>query len=480
MQHVLFYFAILPLYDIIRYDNITHFMKVVIYMNNIQKSMFDDEIKNSEPLADRMRPQSLDEFVGQDHILGNGKLLRRLIKEDSITSMILWGPPGVGKTTLAMIIANMTHSNFCSLSAVLSGIKEIKEIMKKAEDERRYGNRTVLFIDEIHRFNKAQQDAFLPHIEKGNIVLIGATTENPSFEVNSALLSRSKVFMMKALEPDDIITLLKRAIDDKDRGLGKFNVIINDEELKTIALFANGDARSALNTLEVAVLGTPENKDGKRIITKAVLEDAMQKKYLLYDKNGEEHYNIISALHKSLRNSDCDASLYWLARMLEAGEDPLYVARRMIRFASEDIGLADPRALEMAVAGYNAVHYIGMPECSVNLAQVAIYIALAPKSNSVYVAYNKAKEDAQNTIAEPVPMNLRNAPTRLMKNEGYGKGYMYAHDYADHITAMQCLPNNLKDHKYYIPTDLGLEKNFKQRLELINKLKIENKPNKDI
>ncbi|MDI3528685.1 MAG: putative ATPase [Thermoanaerobacter sp.] len=435
-----------------------------------QASIFDNEVKKNKPLADRMRPKTLDEFVGQEHLLGKGKLLRELIEKDNIASMILWGPPGVGKTTLAMIIANMTNSKFVTFSAVLSGIKEIKEIMAKAELDAMYGTRTVVFIDEIHRFNKAQQDAFLPHVEKGNIILIGATTENPSFEVNSALLSRSKVFVMKPLTEEDLLILLKRALKDEQNGFGMYKIGITDEQLKKIALFANGDARVALNTLEIAVMGA-KVIEGERIVTDDILADAMQKKTLLYDKQGEEHYNLISAFHKSLRNSDWDAAVYWLARMLEAGEDPLYVARRMIRFASEDIGLADPQALEMAVAAYNACHYIGMPECSVNLAQVAIYLALAPKSNAVYVAYNKAKKDAEKTIAESVPMHLRNAPTKLMKELGYGKGYKYAHDFEEKVTDMQCLPDNLKDRKYYVPTDSGFEKDIQERLEQINNLK---------
>jgi putative ATPase len=435
-----------------------------------QVSIFDNEVRKNKPLADRMRPKTLDEFVGQEHLLGKGKLLRELIEKDNITSMILWGPPGVGKTTLAMIIANMTNSKFVTFSAVLSGIKEIKEIMAKAELDAMYGTRTVVFIDEIHRFNKAQQDAFLPHVEKGNIILIGATTENPSFEVNSALLSRSKVFVMKPLTEEDLLILLKRALKDEQNGFGMYKIGITDEQLKKIALFANGDARVALNTLEIAVMGA-KVIEGERIVTDDILADAMQKKTLLYDKQGEEHYNLISAFHKSLRNSDWDAAVYWLARMLEAGEDPLYVARRMIRFASEDIGLADPQALEMAVAAYNACHYIGMPECSVNLAQVAIYLALAPKSNAVYVAYNKAKKDAEKTIAESVPMHLRNAPTKLMKELGYGKGYKYAHDFEEKVTDMQCLPDNLKDRKYYVPTDSGFEKDIQKRLEQISNLK---------
>ncbi|KUJ90456.1 MAG: recombination factor protein RarA [Thermoanaerobacter thermocopriae] len=435
-----------------------------------QVSIFDNEVRKNKPLADRMRPKTLDEFVGQEHLLGKGKLLRELIEKDNITSMILWGPPGVGKTTLAMIIANMTNSKFVTFSAVLSGIKEIKEIMAKAELDAMYGTRTVVFIDEIHRFNKAQQDAFLPHVEKGNIILIGATTENPSFEVNSALLSRSKVFVMKPLTEEDLLILLKRALKDEQNGFGMYKIGITDEQLKKIALFANGDARVALNTLEIAVMGA-KVIEGERIVTDDILADAMQKKTLLYDKQGEEHYNLISAFHKSLRNSDWDAAVYWLARMLEAGEDPLYVARRMIRFASEDIGLADPQALEMAVAAYNACHYIGIPECSVNLAQVAIYLALAPKSNAVYMAYNKAKKDAEKTIAESVPMHLRNAPTKLMKELGYGKGYKYAHDFEEKVTDMQCLPDNLKDRKYYVPTDSGFEKDIQKRLEQISNLK---------
>lgn len=435
-----------------------------------QASIFDNEVRKNKPLADRMRPKTLDEFVGQEHLLGKGKLLRELIEKDNITSMILWGPPGVGKTTLAMIIANMTNSKFVTFSAVLSGIKEIKEIMAKAELDAMYGTRTVVFIDEIHRFNKAQQDAFLPHVEKGNIILIGATTENPSFEVNSALLSRSKVFVMKPLTEEDLLVLLKRALRDKERGLGMYDIEISGDQLKKIALFANGDARVALNTLEIAVMGA-KVIEGERIVTDDILADAMQKKTLLYDKQGEEHYNLISAFHKSLRNSDWDAAVYWLARMLEAGEDPLYIARRMIRFASEDIGLADPQALEMAVAAYNACHYIGIPECSVNLAQVAIYLALAPKSNAVYMAYNKAKKDAEETIAESVPIHLRNAPTKLMKELGYGKGYKYAHDFEEKVTDMQCLPDNLKDRKYYVPTDSGFEKDIQKRLEQISNLK---------
>ncbi|TYP56190.1 replication-associated recombination protein A [Thermosediminibacter litoriperuensis] len=436
-----------------------------------QSSLFDGEIRKSAPLADRMRPRNLDEFVGQDHLLGRGKILRKLIESDQITSMILWGPPGVGKTTLAMIIAEMTRARFVTFSAVLSGIKEVKEVMKEAQERRRYGQRTLVFIDEIHRFNKSQQDAFLPYVEKGDIILIGATTENPSFELNSALLSRSKVFVMNSLSPDDLMVLLKRALRDEERGLGRFKVQAEDEQLHKIAVFADGDARIALNTLEIAVLSSVPDESGQIRITDEVLREAFQRKTLLYDKGGEEHYNLISAFHKSLRNSDSDAAMYWLARMLEAGEDPLYVARRMIRFASEDVGLADPGALEQAVAAYQAAHFIGMPECSVNLAQAAVYLALAPKSNSLYTGYARAKKDALETLAQGVPFHLRNAPTRLMEELGYGRGYKYAHDFEDKIADMECLPDNLKGRQYYIPTNQGLEKSFKERKEFLEKLK---------
>lgn len=432
----------------------------------MQTSFFEN--KYSTPLADRVRPRNLEEYVGQEHILGKGKVLRQLIESDHIPSMILWGPPGVGKTTLAMIIAAMTNSNFINFSAVTSGIKEIKEVMAKAEQNKMFGTDTVLFVDEIHRFNKAQQDAFLPHVEKGNIILIGATTENPSFEVNSALLSRCRVFVLKALDSDDILKLLKNALAD-NRGLGDEKVSIAEELLSSIAIFSNGDARTALNVLEMAVT-SGKRENGSVIVTKQILEGCMQKKSLLYDKNGEEHYNLISALHKSMRNSDCDAAIYWLARMLEAGEDPLYVARRVVRFASEDVGLADPRALGMAVAAFDAVKDIGMPECSVNLAQAVVYLCVAPKSNAVYMAYKKAKIDAQNTIAEGVPLHLRNAPTKLMENLGYKKGYQYAHDLEDKVANMQCLPDNLKDREYYFPTNQGVEKNIGERLKGLKKL----------
>lgn len=436
-------------------------------MEFMQGSLFEN--MNKAPLADRVRPRTLDEYIGQDHILGKGKVLRQLIEADNITSMILWGPPGVGKTTLAMIIANRTNADFITFSAVTSGIKEIKEIMSKAEQGRMLGTRTVIFVDEIHRFNKAQQDAFLPHVEKGNIILIGATTENPSFEVNSALLSRSRVFVLNSLQKEDIIKLLKNVLKD-ERGYGNRNIDISEELLSLISLYSNGDARTALNVLEMAVM-SGELKGRSTVISKEIVEGCIQKKALLYDKNGEEHYNLISALHKSMRNSDPDAAVYWLARMLEAGEEPLYIARRLIRFASEDIGLSDPKALELTIAVYNAVHYLGMPECNVNLTQAVVYLSVAPKSNALFKAYEKAKTDAQSTIAEGVPLHLRNAPTKLMAELGYGKGYRYAHDLEDKVVNMQCLPENLKDRQYYNPTDQGLEKNIKERLELIKKLK---------
>ncbi len=440
-------------------------------MEFMQGSLFEN--MNKAPLADRVRPRTLDEYIGQDHILGKGKVLRQLIEADNITSMILWGPPGVGKTTLAMIIANRTNADFITFSAVTSGIKEIKEIMSKAEQGRMLGTRTVIFVDEIHRFNKAQQDAFLPHVEKGNIILIGATTENPSFEVNSALLSRSRVFVLNSLQKEDIIKLLKNVLKD-ERGYGNRNIDISEELLSLIALYSNGDARTALNVLEMAVM-SGELKGRSTVISKEIVEGCIQKKALLYDKNGEEHYNLISALHKSMRNSDPDAAVYWLARMLEAGEEPLYIARRLIRFASEDIGLSDPKALELTIAVYNAVHYLGMPECNVNLTQAVVYLSVAPKSNALFKAYEKAKTDAQSTIAEGVPLHLRNAPTKLMAELGYGKGYRYAHDLEDKVVNMQCLPENLKARQYYNPTDQGLEKNIKERLELIKKLKSKGK-----
>lgn len=428
-----------------------------------QETLFESPA--SQPLAARLRPQNLDEYCGQKHLLGEGKILRRLIESDSVSSMIFWGPPGVGKTTLARIIANKTKANFIDFSAVTSGIKEIKAVMEQAEKGRRFGEKTILFVDEIHRFNKAQQDAFLPFVEKGSIILIGATTENPSFEVNGALLSRCKVFVLHELTVSDLCELLKRAIKD-DRGFGNLEVEISDELIEVIANFANGDARSALSTLEMAVLNGVQ--DGAKItVTSETIEQCTSKKSLLYDKKGEEHYNIISALHKSMRNSDADAAVYWLARMLEAGEDPIYVARRVTRFASEDIGLADPRALEIAVAAFEACRLIGMPECSVHLTEAVVYMSLAPKSNALYSAYEAAKRDAVTMLAEPVPLVIRNAPTKLMKELDYGKGYQYAHDTEDKLTNMQCLPDSLVGREYYRPTEEGVEGRFKARLQEI-------------
>ena len=432
-----------------------------------QHTFFDSE--TSQPLAARLRPTSLDEFFRQKHLLGAGKILRRIIEGDNVGSMILWGPPGVGKTTLARIIARKTKSEFIDFSAVTSGIKEIKQVMEQAESNRRFGQRTILFVDEIHRFNKAQQDAFLPYVEKGSIVLIGATTENPSFEVNGALLSRCKVFVLKALSSEELTELLTRALKD-ERGFGEMKVEIAPELVEAIANKANGDARSALSTLEMAVLNG-EFDGQKTIVTAETVEQCTQRKSLLYDKSGEQHYNLISALHKSMRNSDPDAAVYWLARMLEAGEEPLYIARRLIRFSSEDVGLADPRAVELAVAVYQACHFIGMPECNVNLTQLVVYLSLAPKSNAMEVAYNTARDDAVNMLAEPVPLAICNAPTKLMRELEYGKGYKYAHDYKDKLTAMQCLPDSLKNRTYYRPTEEGLEGRFKTRLESIKEWK---------
>ena len=439
--------------------------------------MFDN--KAEQPLASRLRPERLEEFVGQKHLIGEGKVLRRLIESDHISSMIFWGPPGVGKTTLARIIANRTKATFIDFSAVTSGIKEIKTVMQRAENNRRFGEKTIVFVDEIHRFNKAQQDAFLPFVEKGSIILIGATTENPSFEVNGALLSRCKVFVLQGLKTEDLVELLDRALTDA-RGFGGQNIRMEGEALTMIANFANGDARMALSTLEMAVLNADlvqENGQEVTVVTPETLEQCTSKKSLLYDKKGEEHYNLISALHKSMRNSDPDAAVYWLARMLEAGEDPLYVARRVVRFASEDIGLADPRALEIAVAAYQACHFIGMPECSVNLTQAVTYMAMVPKSNAMEVAYYAARQDALAQLAEPVPLVIRNAPTKLMKDLNYGKGYQYAHDTKEKITAMQCLPDSLADREYYQPTDQGLEARFKERLAQIKEWKRKHREN---
>ena len=432
-----------------------------------QAGIFDDLV--SQPLAARLRPETLEEYVGQEHLLGKGRVLRRMIEQDRISSMIFWGPPGVGKTTLAQIIARMTQSVFINFSAVTSGIKEIRSVMEKAEMNRQIGQRTIVFVDEIHRFNKAQQDAFLPFVEKGSIILIGATTENPSFEVNGALLSRCRVFVLQPLSAEDLMKMLQHALHSP-KGFGDQKIEINEDLLGLIANFANGDARSALSTLEMVVLNGDVQEDSVTV-TKEILEQCISKKSLLYDKNGEEHYNLISALHKSMRNSDPDAAVYWLARMLEAGEDPLYVARRVTRFASEDVGMADPKALEIAVAAYQACHFIGMPECSVHLTEAVVYMALAPKSNALYMAYNSAREDALNMIAEPVPLVIRNAPTELMKELQYGKGYQYAHDTEDKLTNMQCLPDSLLGKTYYQPTEEGFEARYKERLRQIKEWK---------
>ena len=436
-------------------------------------TLFENNL--SQPLAARLRPQTLDGYVGQTHLLGRGKVLRRLIESDQISSMIFWGPPGVGKTTLARIIANTTKAAFIDFSAVTSGIKEIRAVMQKAEGNRQCGEKTIVFVDEIHRFNKAQQDAFLPFVEKGSIILIGATTENPSFEVNSALLSRCKVFVLQELKTDELVQLLKRALTD-EKGFGSQQINIDDELLEMIAVFANGDARTALSTLEMAVLNGDVDNSGATTVTRETLEQCTSKKSLLYDKTGEEHYNLISALHKSMRNSDPDAAVYWLARMLEAGEDPLYIARRVTRFDSEDIGLADPKALEIAVAAYQACHFIGMPECSVHLTQAVVYMSVAPKSNALYMAYEHAKRDAAKMLAEPVPLVIRNAPTKLMQELNYGKGYQYAHDSADKLTNMQCLPDSLLGTTYYKPTTQGLEARVKARLDEIKRWKKQHSP----
>lgn len=422
--------------------------------------------EKDRPLADRMRPRTLEEFVGQAHLVGSGKPLRVQIERDDHGSMIFWGPPGTGKTTLAKIIARMTRAEFIEFSAVLSGIKEIKQVMSEAERARQYGTRTIVFIDEIHRFNKAQQDAFLPHVEKGNIRLIGATTENPSFEINSALLSRARVYVLQALTEDEIVTLLERALRDEERGLGQLKLKVASDALKTIASLSSGDARGAYNILEVAAsLAQSSNSE----ITREIVQEAVQKRVLLYDKAGEEHYNLISALHKSVRNSDPDAALYWLGRMLEAGEDPLYVARRVVRMAVEDIGLADPQALSLCMAARDAVDFIGMPEGNLALAEAVVYLSVAPKSNALYTAYGTVQEDVESTAAQPVPLHLRNAPTRLMKQLHYGRGYQYAHDVEGKVANMQCLPDNLKDRLYYQPTNEGIEKRIGERLAEIKR-----------
>jgi len=431
----------------------------------------NDSSDRSRPLADRMRPRTLDEFVGQEHLIAPGTPLRAQIERDDLGSLIFWGPPGTGKTTLAQIIARLTRAEFIEFSAVLSGIKEIKQVMADAERARQYGTRTMVFVDEIHRFNKAQQDAFLPHVEKGNIRLIGATTENPSFEIISALLSRSRVYVLKPLTEDQIVLLLRRALTDGERGLGAMGLSAPDDVLRRIAAYSSGDARSAYNVLEVAAALALENSGQKSgaTMTLEMVQDALQKRVLLYDKAGEEHYNLISALHKSVRNSDPDASLYWLGRMIEAGEDPLYIARRVVRMAVEDIGLAEPGALSLCMAARDAVDFIGMPEGNLALAQAVVYLALAPKSNALYAAYSEVQQDVERTAAEPVPLHLRNAPTGLMKNLGYGQGYQYAHDLEGKVADMQCLPDNLKHRTYYHPTGEGVEKRIRERVEEIRR-----------
>lgn len=439
-----------------------------------QMTLFDNEIRNiSVPLASRVRPKELEQFVGQQHLIGPGKILRRMIETDQVTSMIFWGPPGVGKTTLAGIIAEKTKANFINFSAVTSGIKEIKDVMQQAENSRRMGMKTILFVDEIHRFNKAQQDAFLPYVERGSITLIGATTENPSFEVNSALLSRCRVFVLKALEEQDLVQLLRNVLLSP-QGFLNSNVKMSDRQLHAIAAFANGDARTALNILEMAVTNGEISAEGITV-TDEGLEQCISKKSLLYDKSGEEHYNLISALHKSMRNSDPDAAIYWMCRMLEGGENPLYIARRLIRFASEDIGMADSQALQVAVAAYQACHFLGMPECDVHLTHAVTYLAMAPKSNALYTACEECKRDVKERRDEPVPLQLRNAPTGLMKELHYGEGYQYAHDHEDKLTAMQCLPDSLKDRQYYQPTQEGAEKAVKERLQVVREWKAEHR-----
>ncbi len=434
-----------------------------------EKTLFDQDTELSAPLASRVRPKDFSDFIGQTHLVGPGKFLREMIDKDQISSMILWGPPGVGKTTLAEIIAHKTKSEFVTFSAVMNGIREIRKIMDEAEENRRYGIRTIVFIDEIHRFNKAQQDAFLPYVEKGSIILIGATTENPSFEINSALLSRTRVFVLKQLTKTDIIQLLKKVLHSPASFHG-LEVHINETALKQIAVFSNGDARTALNTLEMLVINS-EIKDHKTSISKDLIDILLDKKTAYYDKNGEEHYNIISALHKSMRNSDVDSAVYWLGRMIDGGEDPVYIARRLVRFASEDIGLADNTALNLAVNTFQACRYLGLPECDVHLTQCVIYLSVTPKSNAVYKARIASEKDIRQTMDEPVPLYLRNAATKLMKEEGYGKGYQLAHFYEDKMTTMPTRPEHIADHIYYVPTDQGNEGNVKKRLEYIRQWK---------
>jgi putative ATPase len=433
------------------------------------QSLPDQQNRGARPLADRMRPRTLDEFVGQEHIVGPGKPLRLQIERDDPGSIIFWGPPGTGKTTLAQIIAHVTKAEFIEFSAVLSGIKEIKQVMADAEKARVYGTRTILFVDEIHRFNRAQQDAFLPHVERGNIRLIGATTENPSFEINGALLSRCRVYILHQLTAEQIVVLLRRALEDAERGLGKMKLRASDNVLEQIAAYSSGDARSAYNVLEVAAATAGEGGE----ITEEIIKDTLQKRILLYDKSGEEHYNLISALHKSVRNSDVDASLYWLGRMMQSGEDPLYIARRVVRMAVEDIGLAAPEALNLCLSAKDAIDFLGSPEGDLALAQAVAYLALAPKSNALYTAYGAVLEDVEKTAAEPVPLHIRNAVTNLMKKVGYGKGYQYAHDLESKVADMECMPDNLRGREYYHPTQEGREKLLAQRLEEIKRLKEE-------